>query len=144
MFLLRIHGVKHVNGTLALDDGLIDDKDVLDDDVLAEERHVNENCAVFKQTAPIMYHNLWKVYPPSVGLLGSMIASLRQFLGEMCCCGKGVKPEEQRRAYLPKRAVRGVSTVVEEGETYALLGANGAGKVSRCTVSWINAAVQLR
>jgi ATP-binding cassette, subfamily A (ABC1), member 3 len=133
--LLRIHGIKNVNGALLLDDGLVDDKDVLDDDVLAEERRVNENSTVFKKTAPIMYHNLWKVYPPSVGLLGSIMAWLRQILWRIyscccCCCGKGAKPEEQRRAYLPKRAVRGVSTVVEKGETYALLGSNGAGKTS--------------
>jgi hypothetical protein len=95
-----------------LDDGLVDDKDVLDDDVLTEE-----NSIAFKQTAPIMYHNLWKVYPPSAGWL----ASLCRFVGRIrccCCCGKGAKREEKRRAYLPKRAVRGVSTVVEAGETY--------------------------
>jgi ABC-type multidrug transport system ATPase subunit len=130
--LLRIHGVRTINGTLMLDDGLVDDKSGLDDDVLAEERRVNENIAVFKRTAPIMYHNLWKVYPPSVGLLGSMLARIRQFLSRICCwcCGNAVKPEQQRRAHFPKRAVRGVSTVVEEGETYALLGSNGAGKTS--------------
>ena len=132
--VLRWYGVRKRDGKLVLDDGLDDTVDIQDEDVQEERIFVLRHSDELKHSAPVMYEDLWKIYPPSIGMLGVMVSTIRRFLAAILCricrrCRSGsTDSEEQRRAMLPKRAVRGVYTAVEEGETYALLGENGAGK----------------
>jgi hypothetical protein len=135
--MLRWHGVREKDGLLLLDDGLVGgDSSLQDDDVESERLFVSENRDELRKTAPVVYENLWKVYPPSIGLFGVLVTSLRRSLAFVCCffcrpCSgtrdRSAEVEERRKAILPKRAVRGVTAVIQKGETYALLGKNGAG-----------------
>uniref|UniRef100_A0A7S3DQC5 ABC transporter domain-containing protein n=1 Tax=Entomoneis paludosa TaxID=265537 RepID=A0A7S3DQC5_9STRA len=129
---LKCSGVKvEENGGIALDDGLADNPIGKDSDVLAEEAFVREEFETLKKSAPVLFHELWKVYLPSIGLFGAFMSSTKHFVRRLLCCGRRGKSDvQERRAVQPKRAVRGVSTAVQEGEIYALLGANGAGKTT--------------
>jgi len=101
----------------------------LDDvDVVQERDCVMKNDESLRQTAPVVLKNLWKIYPPSVGLVGSLVKNARRRLACIfCACNpyKAVDTDNDETVCVPKQAVRGVSTVVQKGETYALLGANG-------------------
>lgn len=134
--LLRCYGVRVEDGILRLDDGLDDVGISPDDDVEKERRFVSEHEGELKTKASVLYENLWKVYPPSIGLFGALLGALRRLIACLCCFAcrrfrpqdRTAEVEDRRKAMLPKRAVRGVTTAVSEGETYALLGKNGAGK----------------
>jgi ATP-binding cassette subfamily A (ABC1) protein 3 len=128
--ILRCNGV---HADCSLDDGL--KEGTRDEDVEGERIFVYENIDQLKHSAPIVYQDLWKIYPPSVGLFGTMAAFVRGHIYMICCLLRKSSAErrtvilkERRRVLLPKRAVRGVTTCIQEGETFALLGANGAGK----------------
>ena len=100
----------------------------VDGDVAEERQYVNKNSEVLRQSAPVVMLNLWKIYPPSVGVLGSCIKRVRQFFAfffRYCYPGGFTDENDEKKAFIPKQAVRGVSTVIKKGETYALLGANG-------------------
>ncbi|KAL7574063.1 hypothetical protein ACA910_015641 [Epithemia clementina (nom. ined.)] len=119
--LRRLFGVEwSSDGALLLDDGLRDDEHGRDLDVLEEEAFVRENSAELKESSPVLFENLWKIYLPSVGLIGA--------LGGSCQRAFVASGDQGRTTSQPKRAVRGMSTVVRRGDIYALLGANGAGK----------------
>ena len=99
-----------------------------DCDVAQERQYVNKNNELLRQSAPVVLLNLWKIYPPSVGILGSCLKRVRQFIASIVCfcnLGGAMDENEEEKAFVPKQAVRGVSTVIKKGETYALLGANG-------------------
>jgi len=99
-----------------------------DSDVAQEQQYVLKNSEELRQTAPVVLLNLWKIYPPSVGVLGTCMRSIRSIFAAICCfcCRTGPLDEnENEKPFVPKQAVRGVSTVIKKGETYALLGANG-------------------
>lgn len=139
--MLRWYGVRERRGALLLNDGLTGDEASLEDEDVKNERlYVTEHTAELRHSAPVLYVNLWKIYPPSIGLLGVLTAAVRQTLGSLLCCicrscsnrtdARAAEREDRRKARLPKRAVRGVTTAVREGETYALLGKNGAGKTT--------------
>ena len=69
-------------------------------------------------------------YPPSIGVVGSVLMSVRRFFGSVFCffCKTGpsnVNDCQEEKSCVPKQAVRGVTTAIKKGETYALLGANG-------------------
>lgn len=136
--MLRIYGVRKAETGLLLDDGLNDSAAGHDDDVEEERLTISQNASEFQKSSSVLFVNLWKVYPPSVGLFGVLISTLRRAFATVFCCFcriNAVKKteaerEEERRAYQPKRAVRGVATAVRTGEPFALLGANGAGKTS--------------
>ena len=71
---------------------------------MAKERaYVDGSFDSLKRDSAIAIQDLWKVYPPTVGGL---------------CCGN------------PKRAVRGMTAHVKNGEIFGLLGVNGAGKTT--------------
>jgi ABC-type lipopolysaccharide export system ATPase subunit len=122
--LLRCYGVKKVNGMLLLDDGL-NDKHEKDDDVTKEELDVLSRVDL-QHTTPVVLRSLWKIYPPSTGAIG--------LIGKMFCrCGQFYRKldstaDDDNKASLPRRAVRGLTIAVEQGETFGLLGSNGAGK----------------
>lgn len=125
--IFRLQGLKADGGSLRLDDGLRDDI-APDADVLKEQLFVQENFDTLKATAPVVIYNLWKVYPASIGLVGSAVAALKRAI---CSCGgrrSAEDGEEDKRAVQPKRAIRGVSYNLQKGETFFLLGNNGAGK----------------
>lgn len=128
--LLRWYGVRRSpdNSTFLLDDGL-DDGRQEDDDVAAEKVFVEQNALRLKDTASVLLVNMWKVFPPTVGFVGKTFGWIRRIFNVVCCCGclrkqSGVvlDEDEDNKSNLPKRAVRGVSTAIMEGETYGLLG----------------------
>jgi len=103
-FKLRMNGVRTINGRLIANDGL-DDNDGHwedDEDVAKERSFVDNNFDDLKGSAAIVIKDLWKVYPPTVGLC----------------------------SVPPKRAVRGLTASVKKGEIFGLLGVNGAGKTT--------------
>lgn len=133
--VLRMYGVRTTEGEHWVDDGLDARNRNPDEDVESEMRFVKSNLAELKVIAPILLVDLWKIYPPSIGLLGTLVAKTRMALSAILCCwsqnaSRAAEFEDRRKAALPKRALRGVTTAVHVGETYALLGQNGAGKTT--------------
>jgi ABC-type multidrug transport system ATPase subunit len=129
---LRWHGVHKADDgvSLMLDDGLDEFNTGEDEDVAAERTHVIANSESLKTSASVLLVNMWKVYPPSVGVFGSFVASIRNWFSILCCHLTNSRQEtevEIDRSFLPKRAVRGITTSIPQGETYGLLGVNGAG-----------------
>ena len=124
--MLRCHGVKKLNRSLLLDDGL-DRTTKVDEDVTNEAKYVTDRPNL-PDFAPVVLRELWKIYPSPVGILGLILQSLaRRFR----CGGRDqhqAGPPHQDDRSLPRRAVRGLTTAVEPGETFGLLGSNGAGK----------------
>ena len=104
-------------------------KPIVDSDVAQERQFVNKNGEVLRQSAPVVLLNLWKIYPPSVGILGSCLKRVRHVFAFIysCCYSftEATDENDEKKSFVPKQAVRGVSTVIKKGETYALLGANG-------------------
>ena len=126
---LRWHGVrKSPDGSaLLLDDDLDRNRAFQEDeDVINERVYVNEHATELRSTASVLLVNLWKIYPPSVGLFGNLMTAFRRCLASICCgCWRQREAEieeDDRKSTLPKRAVRGLSTAVTDGETYGLLG----------------------
>jgi ABC-type multidrug transport system ATPase subunit len=128
--ILRWHGVrKGPDGvSLLLDDGL-DEGRGEDDDVVDERVYVKDNKDHLKVTASVLLVNMWKVFPPTVGPFGKIFSWIRRVCHLICCCGcfrkqsaRVADDSEEDKSNLPKRAVRGVSTAIMEGETYGLLG----------------------
>eukprot|EP00980_Cylindrotheca_fusiformis_P001022 scaffold276_cov132-Cylindrotheca_fusiformis.AAC.17 len=124
--ILSVHGVRKVDNKLVLDDGLADT--VPNDDVKKEADFVKKKVDLQK-SAPIVLRDLWKIFPPSVGIFGSVAGWIQWFL---CCCGLGKsnRSAEDKAQSGPRRAVRGLSAAVQRGETFGLLGSNGAGKTT--------------
>jgi ABC-type multidrug transport system ATPase subunit len=120
---LKLYGVREINGRLIADDGLDDASggSVEDDsDVKSEREFVNGCSDTLKTESAIVIQGLWKVYPPSLGMVSGVRKVLRKLLcGQSSDASKGVK-----------RAVRGVTTSIPKGEIYGLLGVNGAGKTT--------------
>lgn len=110
--VLRRHGIVHENGQLLLEDGL-DDDDV-DEDVVQEASRVATLPNLYKST-PVFLKGIWKVFPPSTNRLLKCCMSSKKGLG-------------------PRRAVRGLSLAVQEGEIFGLLGSNGAGKTTTVSI----------
>uniref|UniRef100_A0A7S1VG15 ABC transporter domain-containing protein n=1 Tax=Grammatophora oceanica TaxID=210454 RepID=A0A7S1VG15_9STRA len=135
---LRWSGVRREGGALNLEDGLDQANTHEDDDVIAERVRVEADQESLQKTASVLLVNLWKVYPPSVGMFGACMSSIAGCLRWLCCClcfrknndASDDEDDDERMSTLPKRAVRGVSTAVMPGETYGLLGVNGAGKTT--------------
>lgn len=132
---MRCYGVRRLGDGLFLNDGLQDTNVDDDDDVARERKLVAESTNSLKHHAPLIYANVWKVYPPSVGLLGVLGASCARMVTSIFCCRWTGRPQivetgpgENAHSRLPKRAVRGLTTAVHRGETFALLGQNGCGK----------------
>ena len=139
---LRCQGVRRVDGAWCLDDELDSAGVSIDDDVAKEENKVEELLSDLKSYAPVVIHDLWKVFPASVGFVGTFLQSFKRLC---CCCSrdfwchcrgrvKGTSDEEAKQNYQPKIAVRGVSYALEKGETFFLLGNNGAGKSTTMNV----------
>lgn len=128
--ILRSYGVrKGPDGvSLLLDDGL-DEGRGEDDDVIDERTFVKQNRDNLKDSASVLLVNMWKVFPPTVGPFGKMLAWIGKVCKLICCCGCFRRnpiringDDEEDKSNFPKRAVRGVSTAIMEGETYGLLG----------------------
>jgi hypothetical protein len=136
--ILKWNGVKLApDGRFLLDDGLDEltlvdgstsgDGNIEDDaDVSNEAIYVIDNEEELKRSAPVLLSKMWKIYPPSTGLFGSLFGWIR-FICCFCCrlCSrKKTAPEDDEadNSKLPKRAVRGLTTAVGHGETYGLLG----------------------
>ena len=135
---LRWHGVRKADDgiSLMLNDGLDESTAGEDTDVAAERIFVTSNANSLKMSASILLVDLWKVYPPSVGIFGSLFVTIRKvgmfLISSRCFCYQGatsveVVVDDKDRSLLPKRAVRGVTTSIPQGETFGLLGVNGAG-----------------
>merc|ERR1712226_234518 len=127
--LLSLYGVKKVDNKLLLDDGL--QETTPNPDVQKEMDYVRSKEDL-QAAAPIVLKDLWKIFPPSVGIMGSFFGSIKWLI---CCCGLGLgrssNPEEKKQDQSkPRRAVRGLTTAVKRGETFGLLGSNGAGKTT--------------
>jgi hypothetical protein len=105
------------------------DNETDDEDVAKERQYVMKNSEQLRHTAPVVLLNLWKVYPPSVGILGSLFMRVRRFVMSVLCFWSKSHvidvDDDEEKTFAPKQAVRGVSTAINKGETYALLGANG-------------------
>eukprot|EP00546_Thalassionema_frauenfeldii_P021997 CAMPEP_0178898090 /NCGR_PEP_ID=MMETSP0786-20121207/2129_1 /TAXON_ID=186022 /ORGANISM="Thalassionema frauenfeldii, Strain CCMP 1798" /LENGTH=2244 /DNA_ID=CAMNT_0020568753 /DNA_START=187 /DNA_END=6921 /DNA_ORIENTATION=+ len=134
--ILRTYGItKDADGiSLKLDD--LDDhfgqERREDEDVIKERNFVRENKSELISRASIVVYNMWKIFPPSVGIIGRLFNCI---CGFFCCrCFRSGltndDDDEAAKSSLPKKAVRGVSTAVMPGETYGLLGVNGAGKTT--------------
>ena len=143
--MLRLSGVKQISeDTWTCNDGLledeVDDKDVADEKALVANDHHR-----LRGEAAILIKGLWKIYPPSVGVLSNIFdffrrqfRKLRGKQGKTPVISAVEEMEEEEDdndgkphvSRLPKRAVRGVSTVVTKGECFGLLGVNGAGKTT--------------
>jgi hypothetical protein len=112
--LLAIHGVRKADNKLLLDDGLVESTP--NEDVQKEADYVRCNEGLHT-TAPIVLIDLWKIFPPSVGVFGAFTGWIQWFL---CCCGilksSGEKTESDQSR--PRRAVRGLTTVIQRGETF--------------------------
>ena len=130
--LLRWYGVRKKGDVLALDDGLHEPQEIVDTDVEEERLLVTEQIETLRNSAPVLFADLWKIYPPSTGLFGVILASIRRFLAAVFCCfcrrrssETTEDQEDKRRGLLPKRAVRGITIAVRQGEVLSLLGPNG-------------------
>ena len=95
-----------------------------DDDVETEKTFISENLNSLKKNAPLVISKLWKIYPPSVGIVGVLLSRFWRFIRRLFPCSRNADSP----MYMPKRAVQDVSTIVATGECYGLLGSNGSGK----------------
>jgi ATP-binding cassette subfamily A (ABC1) protein 3 len=132
---LKWNGIRrNAEGELLLDDGLDIDADE-DEDVIIEKKRVIQNEAVLRKSAKILIVNLWKVYPPSVSKFGQSFMQCLRCAWCCCCCqGKVAENRKSDTSTLPKRALRGVTLAIESGETFGLLGVNGAGKTTAMAI----------
>jgi hypothetical protein len=101
-----------------------------DEDIEQERQYVMKNKEELRQTAPVVLLNLWKIYPPSVGMLGSLLSGFRSALSAILFywgdrISDTADDAEEETSFSPKEAVCGVTTAINKGETYALLGTNG-------------------
>jgi len=116
--MLSLNGVRKVGNKLTLDDGLVDL--TANDDVQKENEFVNSKPDLHK-TSPIVLRDLWKVFPPSIGLLRGLIKRIKWLL---CCCGlgnrKSAMDDSDGDRSGPRRAVRGLTAAVQRGETFGL------------------------
>lgn len=109
------------------DNSELNDRLDRDDDVEKEREMVMRLDDKQKRNIPVIYADLWKIYPSSIGTFGLMIDCLTKFISS--CTGKKLDAEGDKSKQ-PRRAVRGVSTALHTNEIYGLLGTNGAGKSS--------------
>ena len=127
--MLAWHGIKmSADGESSDYASLNDDKLADDEDVVRERQYVAKNSEELRHTAPVVLNNLWKIYPPSVGVIGAFFLKVRRVIASIFAkCSKTIvaSEEEDAKTFVPKQAVRGVHTAIKKGETYALLGANG-------------------
>ena len=118
--------------SLHLADGL-DSSRGGDEDVAAEQDRVVSNRDDLEKDASVLLVNMWKVYPPSVGMFGSVTSKIKGWVRYLCCCccyrrppingaGPDSGADDEHKSFLPKRAVRGLTTAIGNGETYGLLG----------------------
>jgi len=112
-------------GALLLNDSLDEGALAEDEDVAEERTLVEGHVEELRRSASVLIVNLWKVYQPSVGLFGSLVRWCRS-----CFSSEVDDDDEKEKTFKPKIAVHGVNTAIVEGETYALLGTNGAGKTT--------------
>ena len=131
--MLKWHGIEMNAGEDNVYASLNDEHLSDDEDVVRERQYVAKNTEELRHTAPVVLNNLWKIYPPSVGVFGAFMMKVRRLISAiLCICSKTIvasEDVEDEKTFVPKQAVRGVHTAIKKGETYALLGANG---MSRC------------
>ena len=140
--ILHCQGVRKKENMWCLIDGLDSESVSLDDDVAIEVQKVKEHFSDLKLSAPVVINDMWKVFPASVGIFGNLMQNFKQLcsccsMNVWCCfCGRVYKRSEKqaKQKYQPKIAVRGVSYALEKGETFFLLGNNGAGKSTTMNV----------
>ena len=121
--MLSLFGVKSIDDNLELADS------IPNEDLQMESEYVKSNEDL-KESVPVLLKDLWKIYPPSAGILAGIVGWLKWFI---CACGLGSSgcfKSDNKGMSKPRRAVRGVTAAVHRGETFGLLGANGAGKTT--------------
>ena len=133
--MLRLYGVTNDNnddGKWRCNDGL-DEDDEEDADVAEEKRMIRDGgVGRMKGENAVLINSLWKIYPPSVGLLSNLKNWVKRMLGRGTTIGRQQQQQEGKPdvSRMPKRAVRGISAAVPKGECFGLLGVNGAGKTT--------------
>ena len=114
--ILSLYGVRKVDNKLLLDDGLLETNPNPD---VKKEADFVRGKETLHEAVPIVLRDLWKVFPPSVGVFGAIFGWLKWLI---CCCGlgKGKGDDEEKAQSGPRRAVRGLSAAVHRGETFGL------------------------
>jgi ABC-type multidrug transport system fused ATPase/permease subunit len=105
-----------------------DSGDVEDEDVTNVKNQILTNVEATKSSAKVLMINLWKIYPNWSSVF---YKCLEKKIRCMCFKRCGYKTSSDRNysiADVSKRAVRGLTLAIQKGETFGLLGANGAGK----------------
>jgi hypothetical protein len=106
-----------------------------DSAVKEEAKVVKETKDELLLTAPIVIHDLWKIYPPSTGFLCAISSMISRALWSLILCCRAASRENIQDSSLPKPAVRGTSIAVRQGETLGLLGKNGYVAIFECSGS---------
>ena len=117
----------------------------LDLDVEKEAEYVKQNIDHLRKSVPIVIHSLWKVYPSSTGMFGSLLQRSRRIFRCCCCClcrlpaclcgkSRSQAKAEENCGSEPKVALRGVSYALQKDEMFYLLGNNGAGKSTTLSI----------
>lgn len=123
--ILRTYGItKNAEGISVKLDDHFGQEFREDEDVIKERNFVRENKSELISKASIVIYNMWKIFPPSVGIIGRLFHCISSFF---CCrcfqSGLATDDEDEvAKSSLPKKAVSGVSTAIMPGETYGLLG----------------------
>jgi len=95
-------------------------------DVETERQKVLANKERLKDTSPVLLVNLWKMYPKKHGVASYLCKTLFRFLKKRK--SHNDKVTSNKATNNVKVAVAGISTAIQSGETFGLLGVNGAGK----------------
>ena len=134
---MRLQGVKSMeNGKVFIHSGAsndVEDENMFhsneDSDVADERNFVIKEQEKLKSSASVLITNLWKIYPRGNFLLSFFRTVLCKAICS-CCRRKKTELSDTDLQKLPKMAVQGLTTAVMSGETFGLLGVNGAGKIS--------------
>jgi len=108
--------------------GTKDNKAIANMDVLAERDYVYQCSHNEKESSAVLLKNVWKIYPPTTNFLVYSRNLMKSTLSHIFGASSTSINDSQFSECCPKKAVQGLTTAIAHGETFGLLGANGAGK----------------